>query len=80
MTMQLLEALTILAAGNSGEINYRANDESFAIFHDARKAVGDTARMFMDCRQLTSSSKFGPKPRPSLQTTGKATATWGNRL
>lgn len=76
MTMQLLEALTILTAGNSGEINYHANDESFAIMQDARKTVCATATQLMDHRHLTSSSNFGPKP--PLHTSGKATATWGN--
>ena len=69
MTMQLLEALTILTAGNSGEINYHANDESFAIMQDARKTVCATATQLMDHRLLT---------KPPLHTGGKATATWGN--
>lgn len=74
MSMQLLEALTILTAGNSGEINYHANDETFAIMQDARKTVGAVATQLMDHRHLTSSSKFGG----SIHTSGRATATWGN--
>ena len=69
MSMQLLEALTILTAGNSGEINYHTNDESFAIFQEARSVVGATATHLMDA-QIS---------RPLvLSTSGKATATWGD--
>lgn len=52
MSMQLLEALTILTAGNSGEINYHANDESFAIFQEARRTVRETATQLVDARLL----------------------------
>lgn len=65
MTMQLLEALTILAAGNCGELNYSANEETRAIFNEARRVVGHTATQLVDARHLTSrAGGFIPKTEP----------------
>lgn len=65
MTMQLLEALTILAAGNTGEINSAANDETRAIFNEARRAVAGVATQLVDARHLTSKPKdAGGTPTP----------------